>query len=110
MLQTKTHIHILLLHRLWSIHILRISNFRIECDRLNIIDIMLKYCPLCLCVCVCVCVCAKVSGLRQVTNSVKSRRARLVLLAVDTEESETLDGMQVSRCDPSPDAHASDKS
>ena len=38
-----------------------------------------------------------VSGLRQVTNSVKSGRARLVLLAVDTEESEALDGMQVNK-------------
>ena len=33
-----------------------------------------------------------VSGLRQVGISVKASRARLVLVAIDTEESEALDG------------------
>jgi hypothetical protein len=33
-----------------------------------------------------------VSGLKQVTNGVKAARARLVLLAIDTEDSEALDG------------------
>ena len=32
-----------------------------------------------------------VSGLKQATNAVKASRARLVLLAIDTEESEALD-------------------